>query len=302
MNFTGFAPHEFSRWSSLVEQDDPTALPIGLAAVAWNVTFHLTSVRTRDGIQMQFQTPTQDQPVTGLASLKYQQSSGDTQVPMVFDFGGRMYVESPSGSGTLKLVSSAQVNLPANAHMQVASAYNRSYLAFSDLKTGQAAPAVYDLPTGNLDPYSMRPVGERWKADTTYQAGEVVTPFSGGTTGNGHTYRCITAGTSGASEPAFPLGDGATVADGTVTWKEVTAHAGTVIDGIPSTFFTLTLIAGAGAYAAGRDVYIAVTINTGNGESLLSAAGTILNTTLNDRIQVAINAAFPSWLAGLSAP
>src|SRR5438067_5331846 len=85
MNFTGFAPHEFSRWSSLVEQDDPTALPIGLAAVARNVSFHLTSVRTRDGIQMQFQTPTQDQPITGLASLKYQQSSGDTQVPMIFD-------------------------------------------------------------------------------------------------------------------------------------------------------------------------------------------------------------------------
>ena len=32
MNFAGFAPHEFTRWSSLVEQDDPTALPMGLAA------------------------------------------------------------------------------------------------------------------------------------------------------------------------------------------------------------------------------------------------------------------------------
>ena len=105
MNFSGFAPHEFGRFSSLVEQDDPTALPVGLAATARNVTFHLTSVRTRDGLQTQFQTATQDQPVTGLASLKYQQSSGDTQAPIVFDFGGRLYVESPAGSGSLAAVA-----------------------------------------------------------------------------------------------------------------------------------------------------------------------------------------------------
>jgi hypothetical protein len=222
MNFSGFAPHEFGRWSSMVEQDDPTALPVGVAAVAKNVTFHMTSVRTRDGIQMQFQTPTQDQPITGLASLKYQQSSGDTQAPMIFDMGGRMYVESPSGSGTLRQVSSSQVNLPANAHMQVASAYNRGYLAFSDLKSGQAAPAVYDLPTGNLDPYSMRPVGDRWKAGTNYQVGEVITPTTG-TTGNGHTYRCTTAGTSATTEPVWPTTAGGTVTDGSCVWTENTA-------------------------------------------------------------------------------
>src|SRR5947209_18354922 len=120
MNFSGFAPHEFGRFSSLVEQDDPTALPIGLAAVARNVTFHLTSVRTRDGLQTQFQTATQDQPITGLASLKSQASSGDVQVPLMFDFGGRMYAESPSGSGSLVQISSPLVTLPVPAHMQAA--------------------------------------------------------------------------------------------------------------------------------------------------------------------------------------
>ena len=162
MNFAVFAPHEFTRWSSLVEQDDPTALPIGLAAVAKNVTFHLTSVRTRDGIQMQFQVPPdpanpgQTPPISGLGSLKYQQPSPDKppdkRIPMIFDMAGRVFVESPEGSGTLMPVNSSQVTPPANAHMQAASAYYRGYLAFSDLKTGKGPPAVYDLLSGNLDP------------------------------------------------------------------------------------------------------------------------------------------------------
>ncbi len=311
MNFAGFAPHEFTRWSSLVEQDDPTALPIGLAAVAKNVTFHLTSVRTRDGIQMQFQAPPdptnpgQTPPISGLGSLKYQQPSPDKppdkRIPLMFDMAGRVFVESPEGSGMLMPVNSPQVTPPANAHMQVASAYNRGYLAFSDLKTGKSQPAVYDLLSGNLDPYSMRPVGDRWKANTVYQAGEVVTPNSG-TTGNGHTYVCAAGGTSGATQPAFPIVDASTVTDGTATWKEVTAHAGTAIDFIPNTFFTVTRVAGGGSYVTGRDVYIAVTINNGNGESLLSATNVITNTVANDHIQVVIGPAFPSWLAGLAAP
>src|SRR5579864_9640242 len=101
MNFEGFSPHEFDRWSSLVEQDDPTALPQGVAGVARNVCFRLNSVRTRDGISWQFQSPTKDQPITGLASLINQQPTGSTQVPLILDIAGRMYVESPAGSGTL---------------------------------------------------------------------------------------------------------------------------------------------------------------------------------------------------------
>src|SRR5205807_2667273 len=254
----------------------------------------------RDGIQMQFQVPPdpanpgQTPPISGLGSLKYQQPSldkpPDKRIPMIFDMAGRVFVESPEGSGTLMPINSSQVTPPANAHMQVASAYNRGYLAFSDLKTGKGQPAVYDLLSGNLDPYSMRAVGDRWKANTVYQAGEVVTP-NNGTTGNGHLYVCTVAGTSGATQPAFPISDGSTVTDGTVTWKEVTAHAGTAIDSIPNTFFSVTRIAGAGSYAVGRDVYIAVTISNGvggSGESLLSVANVITNTATNDRFQVVI--------------
>ncbi|MBZ5522443.1 MAG: hypothetical protein LAP21_09410 [Acidobacteriia bacterium] len=304
MNLSGFTPHEFKTWSSLVEQDGPTALPMGVAAVARNVTFHRSSVRTRDGMQTQFQTPLADQPISGLVSLVNQQPGVTTQIPMIFDMAGRLFVESPVASGTLVQVTpSALVTLPANAQMQAAAAYNRGYLAFSDLKSSPlAGAAVYDLQSGALDPYSMLPVGDRWRATNAYKAGEVITPTTG-TAGNGHTYRCTASGNSGATEPTWPLTDGGTVSDGTCTWKETTPHAGMVIDSIPNTFFTTSRVAGAGSYAAGRDVYIAVTINNGVGESTLSATTkAITNTTANDQVQVTVGAAFPSWLSGLSTP
>ena len=58
-----------------------------------------------------------------------------------------------------------------------------------------------------------------WAASTAYNAGDFRRP----TTPNGYRYEVVTAGTSGASEPAWPTTVGATVTDGGVTWKCV-AH------------------------------------------------------------------------------
>lgn len=54
-----------------------------------------------------------------------------------------------------------------------------------------------------------------WQASTSYSVGDVVRP----TTRNGFTYKCITAGTSGSSEPTWPTTAGQTVTDGTVEWE-----------------------------------------------------------------------------------
>jgi hypothetical protein len=60
----------------------------------------------------------------------------------------------------------------------------------------------------NVNPY----VPPSWTATHAYAINAVVTP------GNGFTYVVQTAGTSGASAPAWPTSTG-TVVDGTVTWK-----------------------------------------------------------------------------------
>ena len=55
-----------------------------------------------------------------------------------------------------------------------------------------------------------------WAATTAYVLGDTIEP----TTPNTFAYVCTTAGTSGGSEPTFPVsGIGSTVVDGTAVWS-----------------------------------------------------------------------------------
>ncbi len=54
-----------------------------------------------------------------------------------------------------------------------------------------------------------------WQASTSYNVGDYVRP----STDNGYSYECITAGTSGDTEPTWPTNLGDTVTDGTVVWQ-----------------------------------------------------------------------------------
>lgn len=54
-----------------------------------------------------------------------------------------------------------------------------------------------------------------WVASVARVVGDMVRP----TTSNGLVYRCTVAGTSSGSEPTWPTTPGATVTDGTVTWR-----------------------------------------------------------------------------------
>lgn len=57
-----------------------------------------------------------------------------------------------------------------------------------------------------------------WAASTIYALPDYVVP----TVHNGRVYKVTTAGTSGATQPVWPVTDGGTVVDGTVTWTEQT--------------------------------------------------------------------------------
>jgi hypothetical protein len=52
-------------------------------------------------------------------------------------------------------------------------------------------------------------------ASGTYALGDLVQP----TTSNSYYYQCTTAGTSGSTQPTWPTTTGATVVDGSITWK-----------------------------------------------------------------------------------
>lgn len=63
-----------------------------------------------------------------------------------------------------------------------------------------------------------------WKEGTNYSAGDIVVPTF--RRNNGHYYRCITAGTSDASEPSWPTTYNQTRNDGTLVWQEI----GTILE------------------------------------------------------------------------
>src|SRR3984957_1821469 len=214
MNFDGFIPHEFTRFGGLVDNDDPTVLPMGVAAVCKNCRFQPTTVATRYGLQTAMQGPNQA-GISGLASLIYTpENPGETlfQVPLVFDTDGYLLVEKPAGSGILVRVQGPLVSQPANAHALVTEAYNRALIAYSDLKTPKAPINVYGLSTQQLDPYGQKPLGGPWLASTAYLVGEYVQPTAAG--GNGHLYRCTVAGGTNATEPVWTLIENSTFTDG----------------------------------------------------------------------------------------
>lgn len=69
--------------------------------------------------------------------------------------------------------------------------------------------------SGVLELKAWAPIA--WTASAPRSLGALTRP----TTANGRTYRCTTAGTTGATEPTWPTTYGATVADGTVVWTDI---------------------------------------------------------------------------------
>jgi hypothetical protein len=293
-------PYTISRYGGLVDAEDPTVLPLGVAAVCKNCRFTLTSFFTRYGLQTAMQSPNGDASINGLYGLIYTpEAPGETKfrVPMAFDSDGFLLIENPVGTGRLVRVQGPLVTQPANSHAIITEAYNRALIAYSDLENAMAPINVYGLSTKALDPYGQKPLYGPWQALTAYVVGEYVTPTVAG--GNGHSYRCVVAGATADVEPTWPLTEGGTVADGGCTWKEETVVLANRLPA-PNTP-GITRVPGGGTFAAGRDVYLAITFTNSLGESLASSPAVLVGTVLNDAVQVAIPtlASLAGWIQGL---
>lgn len=283
---------------------------MGCAALAQNIRFTLTEIETRWGLQTAIQGRNQ-QPITGLLACAYTPESAAQayfQAILLYDYSGSLFIENPTGTGRTTAISDPTlVTLPAQSHMVATQAYNRSWMAFSNLLTPTSWPSVYDLYSKALYPYGMKPLGFGWTNNTPVLVGECCTPsqMQNGSviaTGNGHLYICIDAGTTAAlyaNQPTWPLAEGGMVMDGTVLWKEQTP---VMANSIPAPNApSLTRVSGVGTLPAGDDVYVEITLLNMQGETIASLPSKIVNTVLNDRIQVAIPAlaSLAGWIQGL---
>jgi hypothetical protein len=64
----------------------------------------------------------------------------------------------------------------------------------------------------------------QWAASTAFSLGSLVRQLAAPAVGSERVFRVTTAGTSGASEPAWNTNEGATTGDNTITWTEVTGQ------------------------------------------------------------------------------
>ncbi len=275
-------------------------LPGGVAAVCKNCRFQLTTVATRYGLQTAIQGPNQA-PISGLAGLVYTpENPGEMlfQAPMIFDTDGFLLIEAPAGSGRLERIQGPLISPPVNSHAIFTECYNRALIAFSDLAIPKGPIEVYGLKTQTLDPYGQKAVGGAWLAFTAYLANEYVQPTIGG--GNGHLYQCLQAGNTAGTEPQWPLGEGATVADGSVIWKENTP---VLVNRLPAPNSPeITRGSGGGSFPAGRDVYVEITYFNAQGETIASSPGILVNTAGNDAVTFTVPAltGLAGWIQGLA--
>lgn len=309
---------EISRQLGYMDESDPTALPVGVASLAMNCDYGYTGVKTRNGINLTMQGKYLS-PVTGIFGMIYTPQTDAVadvmfQLPVIAQLKGlagmqgTLQYEAPLGSGRMNEFDySTLFTPPVNSHALGAQAYNRLYNSWSNLLIPASRCSVLDLKTRNIDPYGQKPFGWAWITGTPCLVGEMATPSQIQDTvtvsvGNGHTYRCIVAGTTGATQPIWPLTENGTVVDGTVTWEEFTM---VLANRIPQPSApVLTRNPGAGTFPSGQDVYIVISLVNPKGETIASVASVLVNTAANDAVNVAIPAlaSFPKWVQGLVAP
>lgn len=320
--FSG-TPVPVTRMLGQVDQDDPTNLPAGCAAVCRNTDFTRDSVggalsaATRAGNCMIIAG--EPSPGTGFWDFQYEpESSTDPffQQMVRFTLSGVLEREFPVGTGRMQPVPEGMFALPAQSHKIDCQAGNRLWSAYSDLlRPTVATQSCYNPKTLTLDPMGMKPYGWQWAPATQIYANEVACPSiqNSGQQGNGHTYQAQNPGYTGPNEPAWPLAEGgevvevlsaAQIAAGLtpVTWKELTMAIANRLPAPPAPALALAVLAG--TFPVGQTIYVLLTLTNGMGETVAGPVATVTTTVADQIVEVTIPtlAGLPGWLSQLQAP
>lgn len=104
-------------------------------------------------------------------------------------------------------------------------------------RRAQIAVAPVILESEIVDIVGEYQLADIWTDDEDYVVGQEIQP----TVRNGHRYCCIVGGTSGDTEPDFPVDPGSRVTDGDVIWQEVGSDYENVFDIRALTYAVLDL-------------------------------------------------------------
>lgn len=320
---------QISRMLGQVDQDDPTNLPAGCAAVCKNTDFTRDSTgsslaaTTRAGNNLICQgLPS---PGTGLWDFQYEpEFAGDPffQQLLRFSMTGTLEREYPVGTGRMQPVPVGMFTPPANSHKidtqisnLVFSAYSSALFATgaAPLTTPSAGCSVYNPKTLKYDPLGMKPFGWYWLPTTIVYAQEVACPSisNSGQQGNGHTYQAQNLGYTGPNEPAWPVdttvvagsaqrsrAEGAEVTEALSAAQiaagltPVTWKEQTMViaDRIPFPPAPVLTLVGGGAFAADRTIYVLLTFVNGMGETVAGIVASINTTGSGQGVQVSVPA------------
>lgn len=311
---------QIGRMLGQVDQDDPTNLPVGCAAVCKNIDF------TRDATGAGLSATTRagncqimagiKSPGTGFWDFQYEpEFAGDSffQQMLRFSLTGTLEREYPVGTGRMIPVPAGMFAPPTQSHKIDAQTANLVFSSYSNLKSPTAGCSGYNPKTLNLDPLGMKPFGWNWAPATFVYAGEVACPSisNSGQQGNGHTYQAQNSGwtaTTTDGEPLWPLTEGGEVTEGPVTagqtpveWKELTM---VIANRIPPPAAPVLSLTTGGTFPIGQTVYIFLTMTNGMGETIAGATASITTTAAGQAVQVSIPAlaALAGWISQLVAP
>jgi hypothetical protein len=321
VNFEGYKPQTIPRLGSLVQSDDPTALPYGVASDVQNCSFRAQTVGPRDGTKMKLTFGAKGNSIGGLGMLRYlaPDNSGEEDIQLIVatNGDGNVWGASPFTQSTVQVLTTDQMLANAGLsrsnniglYAQCAQAYNKMFVAQGNLLTGVAPALIVDGATLNCDPVSDKPFGDAWIPQTMYRVGQVVSPTIN-TSSN--LYICTQTGMTAATEPVWPTTLGASVTDGTgagnVVWKllNIICTSGLQEPAAP----TLASVAGGVAVPAGYTLFLACTWLNQFGESdalIVNPDGTqgnilqYLNNTGADVNVEVILPAIPSTISVLAA-